>query len=264
MPVAHIGNSIADISRSIWYLVLVIILLVLFTMVFIRWRLRLISQREKENNLWQQQVLQTEMRALRSQMNPHFIFNAINSIQHYVLTNEKELANKYLVKFSKLMRNILDQSKEELISLQDELETVKLYLEIESLRFNNAFQATFDIDDAVRGRNIVLPPLLIQPFAENAIWHGLLLKEGAKELNISIRIVNNATVIEIDDNGIGRSAAEKYRNKELERRSLGMEITQARLNLVRQAHGIFISFKITDKVDNAGTPLGTNVIIKIE
>jgi LytS/YehU family sensor histidine kinase len=181
-----------------------------------------------------------------------------------VLTNEKELANKYLVKFSKLMRNILDQSKEELIGLQEELETVKLYLEIESLRFNNAFQAKFAVDDAVRGKNIVLPPLLIQPFVENAIWHGLLLKEGAKELNISIRNADNATVIEIDDNGIGRNAAEKYRNKELERRSLGMEMTQGRLNLVRQAHGIFISFKITDKIDNDGAPLGTNVIIKIE
>src|SRR3954470_15346407 len=105
---------------------------------FFRWRVRQEKERAAERNETQQRLAQSEMRALRSQMNPHFIFNAINSIQHYVLTNEKELANKYLVKFSRLMRNILELSKEELISLKEELETARLYLEIESLRFNNA------------------------------------------------------------------------------------------------------------------------------
>src|SRR5690606_25820377 len=125
-----------------------------------------------------QQLAKSEMKALRNQMNPHFIFNAINSIQHYVLTNERELANRYLVKFSKLMRNILELSKEELITLTEELETARLYLEIESLRFNNAFGFTIGCESGIDPSSIKLPPLLVQPFIENAIWHGLLLKEG--------------------------------------------------------------------------------------
>ena len=114
-------------------------------------RLEAVRRRESEKKELQQQLLQSELKALRSQMNPHFIFNAINSIQHYVLTNEKELANKYLVKFSKLMRNILDLSKEELISLGEELETVRLYLEIEALRFNNSIGFSINCDPAVDG-----------------------------------------------------------------------------------------------------------------
>ena len=217
----------------------------------------------QRSTLLQQRLMQSELRALRSQMNPHFIFNAINSIQHYVLTNERELANKYLVKFSRLMRNILDLSKEELISLQDELETVKLYLEIEALRFNNAFNFSIECEPSIDPEKVKIPPMLIQPFAENAIWHGLLLKEGSKELVIRITRERKSLRIAVDDNGIGRESAGKFTNQELKRRSHGMEITRTRLDVLRSVQGIDISLNVIDKKDDAERPTGTRVVLEM-
>lgn len=225
------------------------------------WKRR--SRSGKDNQLLQQRLMQSEMRALRSQMNPHFIFNAINSIQHYVLTNERELANKYLVKFSRLMRNILDLSKEELICLGDELETVNLYLEIESLRFNDAFSFSIRCDSSVDPSKVKIPPMLIQPFAENAIWHGLLLKDGPKELVITINRDNGKLRIAVDDNGIGRESAGRFRNQELRRRSHGMEITRSRLDVLKAVHGIDITMHVIDKTDEASRSAGTRVVLEL-
>ena len=230
---------------------------------FFRWRVRQEKERAAERSEAQRRLARSEMRALRSQMNPHFIFNAINSIQHYVLTNEKELANKYLVKFSRLMRNILELSKEELISLKDELETARLYLEIESLRFNNAFEFNFDTDPALDASNVRMPPLLIQPFIENAIWHGLLLKDGPKRLNIIIRGGEGFVEIIIDDNGIGREMAGKFQNEEFRRKSFGFEITKERLEQLRLANGVAIYFEVKDKFE-VGSAAGTQVRITIK
>jgi LytS/YehU family sensor histidine kinase len=247
------------------YLYMALAFLVMFALVLAGFRARRQNarRRETEKNSLQQQLLQSEMRALRSQMNPHFIFNAINSIQHYVLINEKELANKYLVKFSRLMRNILDLSKEELITLKEELETVRLYLEIEALRFNNAFNFNISCAPDVDADKIRLPPLLIQPFVENAIWHGLLLKDGDKVLNIEIKKDVHGIGIRIEDNGIGRRNAEKFRNREFDRKSLGMEITQVRLDVVRKAHQIAISYDVIDKMSATGLAEGTTVLVKL-
>lgn len=250
--------------KKAWPFILAGVFLVLIVILVIRWKINYVRKKEKEEALLQQRFAQMEMKALRSQMNPHFIFNAINSIQHYVLTNEKELANKYLVKFSQLMRNILDLSKQELISLRDELDTIRLYVDIEALRFNNAFNFKMTIAENVNVNDIRLPPLLIQPFVENAIWHGLLLKEGDKELNINIFQKDSEVVIEIDDNGIGRAAAEKFSNKELKRRSFGMDITNDRLSVLEKVFGITISFRVLDKSSSMGNSAGTSVIINIK
>ena len=250
--------------RKAWPFILAGVVLILIVILAIRWKIKYVRKKEKEEALLQQRFAQMEMKALRSQMNPHFIFNAINSIQHYVLTNEKELANKYLVKFSQLMRNILDLSKQELISLRDELDTIRLYVDIEALRFNNAFNFKMTIAENVNANDIRLPPLLIQPFVENAIWHGLLLKDGDKELNINIFQKDSEVVIEIDDNGIGRVAAEKFSNKELKRRSFGMDITNDRLSVLEKVFGITISFRVLDKTNGSGNSTGTSVIINIK
>jgi LytS/YehU family sensor histidine kinase len=162
------------------------------------------------------------------------------------------------------MRNILDLSKQELISLKDELDTVQLYLDIESLRFNKAFTFTLNVAEDVSTADIRLPPLLIQPFVENAIWHGLLLKEGNKKLAITVFRKEDNLVIEIDDNGIGREAAQKFSNKELRRRSFGMDITQDRLNVLEKVFGIIISFTVVDKKDENGEALGTTALINIK
>lgn len=263
-PDSPYSISLLELLRRFWSELLILAVIVFLVIIGIRWRINYIRRKEKEQNDLQQKFAQLEMKALRSQMNPHFIFNAINSIQHYVLTSEKELANKYLVKFSQLMRNILDLSKQELISLKDELETVGLYLDIESLRFNNAFSFSISVSPDVSVSDIRLPPLIIQPFVENAIWHGLLLREGNKKLEITVSREENVLVIKIDDNGIGRQAAQKFSNKELKRRSFGMDITQDRLNVLEQVFGISISFYVQDKTDKDGIPLGTAVFINIK
>jgi LytS/YehU family sensor histidine kinase len=229
---------------------------------FFRWRVQQEKERAAERSEIQQRLAQSEMRALRSQMNPHFIFNAINSIQHYVLTNEKELANKYLVKFSRLMRNILELSKEELISLREELDTARLYLEIESLRFNNAFEFNINTEPNIDAGTVRMPPLLIQPFIENAIWHGLLLKEGPKKLTINVRKYNGHVEVIVDDNGIGREMAGRFQNEELKRKSFGFEITRERLDQLQKANGVAIHFQVHDKVQN-GSAAGTQVRITI-
>jgi hypothetical protein len=265
------GESPASDNREIfmnfwkhfWYWPVSILLLILLIAVFVRVRLQATRRRMLEKSELEQQLLQSEMKALRSQMNPHFIFNAINSIQHYVLTNEKDLANKYLVKFSKLMRNILDLSKEELISVREELETVRLYLEIEALRFNNAFEFSINCDDRILNGEVLLPPLLIQPFVENAIWHGLLLKEGKKVLTIDIKENGGNITISIDDNGIGRMNAMKFRSHEFNRKSLGMEITQSRMQVVKKVHHLDLFYDVIDKVTPTGEAAGTTVIIQL-
>jgi LytS/YehU family sensor histidine kinase len=257
------GAVLYEFLRTFWHIPVLMLVMIVTIVLLVRQRVKNIKRREHEKSILQQQLMQTEMRALRSQMNPHFIFNAINSIQHYVLTSEKELANKYLVKFSKLMRNILDQSKEELISLKEEIETVGLYLEIESLRFNNAFVYSISCDKDINIGGIRLPPLLIQPFVENAIWHGLLLKEGEKRLEIRVYTRNESLMIDVEDNGIGREMADKFRKDEFQRRSLGMDITYSRLQVLKKMHGVDISFRVQDKREN-NSPTGTKVILEIK
>jgi hypothetical protein len=251
----------SDLLRTLWYIPVAFFLFIILTIIFVRWRLRLIKRREMERTEVERQLAQMEMRSLRGQMNPHFIFNAINSIQHYVLTNEKDLANKYLVKFSQLMRNILELSKQELISLKDELDTISLYLDIESLRFDNAFTYSIQIAPTVNLTDFRLPPLIIQPFVENAIWHGLLLKKGNKTLNIIVEQKNDSIRITIDDNGIGREASMKYKKNELKRQSFGMEITRERLAILEKIFGIAMKYEVIDKRDETGEPAGTSVVL---
>lgn len=256
-------NKFVEFIRSYWYLMLGFTLVILVIIMIVRYRIKRIIERNKEKSDLQQRLAKMEMQALRNQMNPHFIFNAINSIQHYVLTNEKQLASKYLVKFSKLMRSILENSKDELVSLKNELETITLYLEIETLRFENTFTFKITVDPAINTDIIKLPPLIVQPFVENAIWHGLLLKTGDKKLDISITQKEDWLVIEIDDNGIGRESSAELRNN-AQHRSFGMNITEDRLFVFEKLMGIKASIELVDKINNKGISTGTKVIINIK
>jgi hypothetical protein len=257
-------SNVLPILKTYWYIPIFVIVAILLVVIIVRIRIKRLKQRYKEKADLEKQLMQMEMQALRSQMNPHFIFNAINSIQHYVITNEKELASKYLIKFSKLMRNVLELSKQDQIKLGDELETVQLYIELESLRFEKDFNLQLNFSEEIDLNSVMLPPLLIQPFVENAIWHGLLLKEGDKQLQIHIFIQENNLIIEIEDNGIGRKAAGHFRKKEDKRKSLGMEITQSRLDVLEKVNGISIKIAFIDKVDGEDRPLGTKVIITLK
>jgi len=205
------------------------------------------------------QIAQTEMMALRSQMNPHFIFNCLNSIDNLIQTNQKEKATTYLSKFAQLIRAILENSKNNVIPFWKDLETLKLYLEMEALRWDNKIQYQLDIDPQVQHGDYKVPPMVIQPFVENAIHHGLLNKmEPDKNLNISVKLEGEQIKYTISDNGVGRVKAAAY--KKLNRssqNSFGLQISEDRISLFNQHQNQ--SIKITDLYDDQQEPAGTKV-----
>ena len=188
----------------------------------------------KEKTWFEKQAITNEIKALRSQMNPHFIFNSLNAIKSYNLTNEIEKTDLYLTKFSKLIRKVLENSAAEKITLENELNTLRLYLEMEKLRAGDKLSYEILVSDDIEPAFIELPPLLIQPYVENAIWHGLLHKEGGGKVTIRVETLhatslpNTILQITITDNGIGRKAAALH-TKATQRPSFGTKLTAERI-----------------------------------
>lgn len=238
-----------------WYSMLA--LFVIGSILIILYRHRQLQQ--------EKQILTLEQDMLRSQMNPHFIFNSLNSIKLYIINNEKENAVYYLNKFSKLIRKILVASSEKENSLEDELDTMKLYMNIENIRFSNAIDFQIKIDDNINTANIKVPSLVLQPFLENALWHGLSSKKDDKRISLHVyRIVEDYVSISIIDNGIGRVESEKInKDKLLKRKSVGIDITKARL--ANFSRGFTNEFKIRfeDLYDNDKNAIGTKVVVDI-
>ncbi|MEH6537041.1 MAG: tetratricopeptide repeat protein [Psychroserpens sp.] len=213
----------------------------------------------------EKQILTLEQDMLRSQMNPHFIFNSLNSIKLYIINNEKENAVYYLNKFSKLIRKILVASSEKENSLEDELDTMKLYMNIENIRFSNEIDYEIKVDDTINTANIRVPSLVLQPFLENAIWHGLSSKKDDKKIVLHVyRIQDDFVSISITDNGIGRKESNKInQDKILKRKSVGIAITKARLANFSKAYTNDYKIEIEDLHDNNQKAIGTKVIVKI-
>ena len=210
-------------------------------------------------------LLTLEQAMLRSQMNPHFLFNSLNSIKLYIINNDKKNAVHYLNKFSKLVRKILEASSLKEISLAEELETVELYMNIENIRFSNEINFKISIDDDIDIHTIKIPSLILQPFLENAIWHGLSSKEGEKNIDLRISRGNkNFIDISITDNGVGRDAAEIIKeSKVLKRKSVGLEITKERLaNFARDYQNTF-DVTIIDLFDEDKNATGTRVVLHL-
>ena len=219
---------------------------------------------EKKRIAFQQQSTELEMQALRAQMNPHFIFNCLSSINRFILKNESEAASDYLTKFSRLIRMVLIHSQQAFIALDDELEMLRLYLEMERLRFKYSFDYNINFKNAVNPENIFIPPLLLQPFAENAIWHGMMNKEGQGHLTISLSQENNELSCIIEDNGVGRAKAAELKSKSVEKKkSLGLQITKERLALLNKDSNETTFFEMKDLYDDEGNVNGTMVILKI-
>lgn len=211
----------------------------------------------------QQQATELEMQALRAQMNPHFIFNCLSSINRFILKNESEIASDYLTKFSRLIRMVLNNSRQKMIILEDELEMLRLYLDLERLRFKNSFDYSIIFHNNFDAASIFIPPLLLQPFAENAIWHGLMNKEGKGILEVAFELENNVLICHITDNGVGRKKAEALKSKSIEKqKSMGMKITAERLALLNKDVEKTI-FSVEDLVDAEGQATGTRVTLKI-
>lgn len=208
------------------------------------------SEAEKVNTLrlqFENEVNILKLESLRSQMNPHFIFNALNSIKVYLIENNKEQAVYYLNKFSKLIRKILESSRNDSITLVEELEIIELYLRIENIRFDNTISFTITHEPDVALHSVKIPSLLLQPFIENAIWHGLMLKEGEKRIAIHVRSEAGRVVLTIVDNGIGREKAQAHREKKsFKKESLGLEFSRERLAYFNQKAGQQYAFHIED------------------
>lgn len=201
---------------------------------------------------------------LRQQMNPHFIFNTLNSIQYYMYQHDTISTNNYLTKFSTLMRKILDNSQQTSIPLSDELTALRLYLDLESIRFKDKFEYKITIDEDIDVLMYKIPTMLIQPYVENSLCHGLAPAEGKGYINIDLRLKDNHVLCTIEDNGIGRDAAKKIRQKNGdEHNSLGTHITESRLDLVNALYGTDLKIVYTDLKDDQGKATGTRVEINI-
>lgn len=239
---------------------LILILLFLFGVVWIfSYRIRVIKRRSK----LRRNMELLEQKALLAQMNPHFIFNALNSIQSFLLYNENELAERYLLKLSKLIRMTLTNSRETEITIRKELDSLRMYLELEQMRFKNRFDFEFNVLLSNPDLQKYIPPMLIQPFVENAIIHGFKgLKEGGKiEVNIG-EILNQALHVEITDNGHGYENTKTSDPKD-EHKSYGTKITSERLNLFKEKYQSEFRFTIEKRLDEAGNGNGTRVKIVI-
>ena len=213
----------------------------------------------------EKKLLTLEQTMLRSQMNPHFLFNSLNSIKLYIINNEKKNAVHYLNKFSKLIRKILEASSLKEISLAEELETVELYMNIENIRFSNEINFNISIDDDIDVHIVKMPSLILQPFLENALWHGLSSKEGEKKIDLNVSKGNDNFIdISITDNGVGREASEIIRKRKvLKRKSVGIEITKERLANFSKDYLNTFDVSIIDLYDTENNPTGTQIILHI-
>jgi len=259
------GTAITIIILPPWYrtwwayaLYALVFIAVLWN--FIKWR----EKRVKKEAELKRQKIDLEMQALRAQMNPHFIFNSLNSISRFILKNQRVEANDYLTKFSKLIRMTLQHSAMTTIKLANELSMLQLYLELECLRFNKKIAYEFQCDPNLDSELIEIPPLLLQPYVENAIWHGLMLKKEDGHLWINIKQEEKYLVCSITDDGIGRKKAAELKNATAAtHKSIGMNITASRIALLNQSKQLKSDVKIVDLVLEDGTPGGTQVIINL-
>ncbi len=220
---------------------------------------------EKLKEKYDRELAELKVTSLRSQMNPHFVFNSLNAIKLYIINNEKENAVFYLNKFSKLIRRILNASQDKETSLADEIETTNLYVNIENIRFNNKIDYILTIDKALNLNTKKIPSLILQPFIENAIWHGLSAKKGNKEIKLNIeKGAKENLVITITDNGIGRKRSGEIKEKKIHKKnSLGLKLTEERLKNFIKENNYTYTLNIEDLYDKDGLASGTKVTLII-
>jgi len=223
-----------------------VLLLLLSILGFILYKKRQTTLLKSKEARFNAKVSQTELKALRAQLNPHFIFNSLNSIGDYILKNEIHAATDYLSKFAKLMRQILENSKEKEILLSEDIVVLKTYLDIENKRFKDRFTYNFDIDASIDPDNTLVPPLIIQPFLENSIKHGLTTLKAKGHIEIKIIKEDDMVHYVVSDNGVGRNSAKKDLSQ-TERTSMGLKITENRIKIMNETSKTHGSVHISDK-----------------
>jgi ligand-binding sensor domain-containing protein len=252
-------NILPAFWQTAWFRILCALLVIVLVYVYLKLRVNAVKKEARRRAAVQQQIAQLEMKALRAQMNPHFIFNALNSIQTFMMKRETEQALSYLGRFARLIRNVLDNSQLNSIPISKELKMLENYLELEKLRFGDQFGYSIIVDDTLDPDFTDIPTMILQPFVENAIWHGLLHKKGDGWLSITFRKGEGSLVCTIEDNGIGREKAAAQRQPGTEHHSRGLQITRDRLALYNRRFNLDATFDIEDLYDDGGQPCGTRV-----
>ena len=252
--------------KTWWFRISFISLLVVLVSALVRMRINAVRKKESERLSREIEMAKNELKALRAQMDPHFIFNSLSSIQGYILSKDEESALRYLNKFAKLMRKILSNSEKTSLSLREEIETLSLYLELEKLRWDNRFTYTVEVDPVIDSDETSIPTMLIQPFVENAVIHGVIPRQDDQgKITISIRQTGAHLHCTISDNGIGRKRSRELRSESSRNmhESMGMKITTERLQVLNRMHGSSLDVTVTDLEDGKGQPSGTRVEIFI-
>ena len=221
-----------------------------------------VEKEEKMTAEFNKQLAEVQLIALSAQMNPHFLFNCMNSIQKYILKNEKEKALQFLQHFSELMRNVLENSSKQKISLDEEINMLERYIKLEQLRLDEKFDYQIDIENGLQADFFEIPGMIVQPYIENAIWHGLMHKPGKGMLRLDFSKQNSSIRCVIQDNGVGRKkAAELERPMSHHRRGFGIQLSQKRLELLQNRHEDIPTVVIDDLKDHNNQPAGTRVTI---
>ena len=249
-----------------WFYLLITVLVVTIAYLYFTWQFKLFKNRIQlinEKISLENDLSKSTLKAIKSQMNPHFFYNALNTIQAYIFTNEKTKANTYLAKFSKLTRFVLEMSEKETISLSEEIDSLKLYLELEQMRFNNDLEYVISYDEDLLYESIEFPPMLIQPYVENAVKHGLLHSKNEKVLHIDFKRENTDLIVIIDDNGVGRKKANEINNfRQKNHESFSTKANEQRLDILNKGRFEKIAVHYIDKHENE-IANGTTVILTI-
>ncbi|TAE16734.1 MAG: hypothetical protein EAY72_03990 [Bacteroidetes bacterium] len=257
----------APFYQSIWFYVVVLLIITSLVYGYFKWQLRLVKASNKllsEKISLENALHKSVLASIKSQMNPHFIFNALNTIQAYIYTSDKKNASTYLSKFSALTRMILDMSNKEVVSLSEEIKSLQLYLELEQLRFEDKLSYTVNIQESLSQESMYLPSMLIQPYVENAIKHGLLHSKNKWQLHIAFSSTPSGVLVCIDDNGIGRKKSMQLNKLRPDKHiSFAAKANATRLELLNRGLKEAISLDIIDKYDDAGNAIGTKVLIHI-
>lgn len=247
--------------KTWWFISGSIALMVLLILLIFKIRLQNIHRKQKEEFDKKVEIAKVELKALRAQMNPHFVFNSLNSIQHYILNSNTTEAARYLNKFAKLIRTILNNSEKAMVTINEDVESLRLYLELEQMRFDGKFEYSILVDPSVDGDYDEIPPMLMQPYIENAILHGLNPKPEKGHLKIDILTKDKYIVCRITDDGIGRESSGEIKRTQpgQQHKSLGMKITSERVRILNDIHKSDLSVSVTDLKDKEGKSCGTMV-----
>jgi ligand-binding sensor domain-containing protein len=246
--------------KTWWFILLFVLAIIAGSFMFYSYRLRQIKKEhalQNDTNWYRQQ-------SLTRQMDPHFVFNTLNSIQSYIIKNDRMASSQYLSKFAKLMRLILNNSQKQAVPLSNEIAALNLYMELESLRFQQKFEFSIKCDSSVDTEASFIPAFLIQPFIENAIWHGIMGLKTIGIISVNFTKVAGQLICTIEDNGIGREKSKAMKSEtEKARKSLGISLVESRLNLLNNFYGVDMKVIFTDLYSDDKIPAGTRVVINL-